>query len=103
MKDIYLKNVATLKLDQGRCISCSMCVYVCPREVLAIENNTLEIINLDRCIECGACALNCPTEALSVNSGVGCASAMINAIIKGKEPECGCCGPSDDGNESNCC
>lgn len=102
MKDIYLKKVATLQLDKGKCISCSMCINVCPRQVLSMQNNMLEIAALDRCIECGACALNCPTEALSVDSGVGCASAMINAIIKGKEPECGCCGPSDDG-KSDCC
>jgi len=36
-------------------------------------------------MECGACKLNCPTSAISVNSGVGCASAMIYAALTGKK------------------
>jgi len=42
-------------------------------------------------MECGACQLNCPTGAISVESGVGCATAMMIAAIKGqKELACGC-------------
>ena len=43
------------------------------------------------CMECGACQLNCITSAIHVESGVGCASAMIQAALKGqKEAECSC-------------
>ena len=52
-------------------------------------------------MECGACAKNCPVQAISVQSGVGCASAMIRAALKGKDmdsAECSCGGP-----ESSCC
>ncbi len=43
-------------------------------------------------MECGACQLNCPTQALTVNSGVGCATAMFMAALKGKDmDECSCC------------
>ena len=101
MNDIYLKNVVTLRLDKGKCISCAMCINVCPREVLKLQDDSLEIADLDRCIECGACAMNCPTGALTVNSGVGCASAMINGILKGKEPECGC--SKRDKTTTTCC
>ena len=48
--------------------------------------------------ECGACMVNCPTGAIEVESGVGCASAMMLAALKGKkEASCGC----DDG--PTCC
>jgi len=41
-------------------------------------------------MECGACQLNCPTGAISVESGVGCAAAMIYAALTGKkEATCG--------------
>jgi hypothetical protein len=50
-------------------------------------------------MECGACALNCDFGALAVNSGVGCAAAIINSMITGGKPSCdcedsaaGCCG-----------
>jgi ferredoxin len=45
-------------------------------------------------MECGACQLNCPTDAITVDSGVGCATAMMIAAVKGKkEPTCGCARP----------
>jgi ferredoxin len=91
MKDIYLKNVATLKLDSSKCTSCGLCLDVCPRDVLSMPDDTLTIAAIDRCIECGACSLNCPFDALSVKPGVGCASAIIKSKLTGKEAECGCC------------
>lgn len=44
--------------------------------------------------ELGACQLNCPTKAIKVENGVGCASAMMVAAVKGqKEVPCGCASP----------
>jgi ferredoxin len=39
----------------------------------------------EACIECEACQLNCPTDAIMVDSGVGCAGAMIAAALTGKK------------------
>ena len=98
MSDIYLKNVATLKLDKEKCIKCGMCLNVCPREVLDRgTNRDITIINKDRCIECGACAKNCPTSSITVNPGVGCAYAIIKSKMFGGKPNCGC------GNKGGCC
>jgi ferredoxin len=45
---------------------------------------------VEACVECGACQLSCPTGALVVDSGVGCAAAMIRAALRGrKEASCG--------------
>jgi ferredoxin len=41
-------------------------------------------------MECGACAQNCPVEAVSVQSGVGCATAVINSLLGRKSDSC-CC------------
>ena len=30
MKMTYLKNVASLKIDAGKCIGCDVCMSVCP-------------------------------------------------------------------------
>jgi NAD-dependent dihydropyrimidine dehydrogenase PreA subunit len=89
----YLKNVVTLVLDEGRCTGCGLCVTVCPHEVFELNGRAV-IKDRDACMECGACALNCPAEAIAVESGVGCATAVLIGAVKGTEPTCSCCGDS---------
>lgn len=98
MKNKYLKNVATLELNAEKCTGCGMCINVCPHNVFLLSNNKVEIGDKDLCMECGACASNCPFSALKVNSGVGCAAAIIAGILTGSEPSCGC---SD--SDGGCC
>lgn len=88
----YLKGVATLKLDESKCVGCGRCQQVCPHAVFRMEGRKALISDLDRCIECGACAKNCPSGALSVSPGVGCASAIIKGWLTGTEPSCDCSG-----------
>lgn len=81
----------TLQYEQTLCIGCEVCVDVCPHEVFAMNHRTAELVNPDDCMECGACELNCPTNAIAVDSGVGCASAMMLAALQGKqEATCDC-------------
>jgi NAD-dependent dihydropyrimidine dehydrogenase PreA subunit len=90
----YLKNVATLKLDQPTCIGCGRCLEVCPHQVFELIEKRADIRDLDACMECGACALNCPVKAIGVDAGVGCASGMINEWLRErniKAPGGGCC------------
>jgi NAD-dependent dihydropyrimidine dehydrogenase PreA subunit len=96
MKDFrYLKNVATLKLDQKTCIGCGRCPEVCPHQVFRLTGKKAVISDLDACMECSACALNCPVKAITVDAGVGCASGMINEWLRehnlGKAGGSGCC------------
>ena len=93
----YLPNVVTLVLDDEKCDGCGMCTTVCPHAVFALENRKARIVDRDACMECGACAGNCPTGAITVDSGVGCATAIIIGALKGTAPTCGC---SDD---TSCC
>ena len=99
MKQLYLKNVVTLNLDEKKCIGCSMCLEVCPHQVFKIDSQKARIQYRDRCMECGACTRNCPVEAIIVRTGVGCAAAIVMGKLRGTEPSCGC---SDDHN-SPCC
>ncbi len=78
----YLRNVATLALNEKKCTGCGVCLDVCPHEVLAMNGSRrITIIDLDACMECGACMRNCPAEALFVQTGVGCAAAVINSLL----------------------
>jgi Fe-S-cluster-containing hydrogenase component 2 len=75
-----------------------MCVYVCPHAVFALNGRAVRMVRPESCMECGACQLNCPTGAIIVDSGVGCAAAMIQAALTGKkEPSCG-----GDGESAPC-
>ncbi|MBT3319292.1 MAG: 4Fe-4S binding protein [Clostridia bacterium] len=114
MKHRYIKNVATLELDEGKCTNCEICIEVCPHNVFDMVNQNftvdkkLGIVDLDACMECGACVVNCPFGALDVNAGVGCAYAVVRGMIMNTEPNCDC-SPDDDvdadagDEESGCC
>ncbi len=86
----YLSNVTTLKYDSEKCSGCGRCVEVCPRGVFEMSDKRAAITDKDLCMECGACARNCAFGALAVSSGVGCAAALINSMVTGGEPTCGC-------------
>ncbi len=85
----YLKNVATLKHDTGKCTGCGMCVAVCPHRVFEPYGGKVRITDRDLCMECGACARNCPFDAIDVQQGVGCAAAILMGLLTGNEPSCG--------------
>ena len=96
----YLRNVSTIELFPEKCTGCGMCVEVCPHNVFAIEDRKAVLLDKDRCMECGACVMNCAFGALLVDKGVGCAAALINSMITGGEPTCGCSGES---GTDKCC
>ncbi len=98
--------INTLEYDPERCINCGMCIAVCPHAVFAENGRAVKLANPELCMECGACQRNCPTRAIAVDSGVGCAGAMIRAALTGKkEATCGDDGSScgDNGSSSCCC
>ncbi len=86
----YLANVTTLGYVREKCAGCGRCVEVCPHRVFEMREKRALILDRDRCMECGACARNCEFGAITVDSGVGCAAAIINSMITGGEPSCGC-------------
>jgi len=95
----YIRNGGTLALDPVKCNGCGRCVDVCPHAVLEMADRKARISDRGACMECGACANNCETGAIKVTAGVGCAAAVIQGVIKGTGPQCGCGGSS----EPSCC
>jgi NAD-dependent dihydropyrimidine dehydrogenase PreA subunit len=80
----------TLQYQPELCINCGMCSDVCPHAVFQQGEDSAALLRPDHCMECGACQLNCPSEAITVESGVGCASAMIRAALT-RQKEASCC------------
>lgn len=81
--------VNTLQYDEARCIGCGLCTVVCPHGVFSLEGRRARIVRDAACIECGACQRNCPVDAIQVDTGPGCAAALIRAALTGGEPTCG--------------
>jgi NAD-dependent dihydropyrimidine dehydrogenase PreA subunit len=94
MYNAYLDT--SLVYDPKLCNGCGMCVAVCPHAVYVMDGRLARLVRPSACMECGACQLNCVTNAIQVESGVGCASAMIQAALTGKKEVT--CGP-----DSACC
>ncbi len=93
--------INTLAFDPDLCIHCEMCGIVCPHGVFATDGDVARLVRREACMECGACQKNCPTGAIMVESGVGCAAAMIHAALFGGEPACG--NDPAAGGASGCC
>jgi NAD-dependent dihydropyrimidine dehydrogenase PreA subunit len=89
MYNAYAVN--TLAYEAEKCNGCAMCVAVCPQAVFEMNGRKAVLVKPLACMECGACQLNCVTKAIAVESGVGCAAAMLQAALLGKpEAECSC-------------
>ena len=85
------ERINTLRFDPRRCSGCRMCIAVCPHGVFAADGPAVRLDRPEVCMECGACRLNCPEEAVTVESGVGCAYALMrDALTGGKGARCGC-------------
>ena len=113
MRMTYIKNGETLSYDAARCTGCRECVEVCPHAVIAMRDGKATVVDREACMECGACAQNCAAGAIRVTAGVGCASAVIQGMIRGTQPTCGCgggvassrssCGGATASSGSSCC
>jgi ferredoxin len=105
----YLEDVVTLRYDADKCTGCQLCTMVCPHGVFVMEGNRAKLVDRGACMECGACQRNCAFGAISVESGVGCAAAIIASWFNKGEIACG---PSDgvgseaardSGSKGTCC
>ncbi|MBZ0319688.1 MAG: 4Fe-4S binding protein [Anaerolineae bacterium] len=66
----------TIIIDQERCKGCSLCVTVCPQEVIAMQDNRLNMkgyhpaslneTDTQLCTGCGVCAVICPDVCITV-------------------------------------
>ena len=106
----YLEDVITLRYDAGKCTGCKMCVMVCPHGVFEMDGNRAKVVDLGACMECGACQRNCDFDAIRVDSGVGCAAAIIASWFNGGTVACGpgdeaACGTDTGSNSTKgtCC
>lgn len=98
---VYLRDVVSLEHLPERCNGCGNCLEVCPHGVWIAHGDKVALGKRDACMECGACKRNCSHRAIQVQTGVGCAAAVINAAMGRKSTAC-CCSVAE-GDEPGCC
>jgi 2-oxoglutarate ferredoxin oxidoreductase subunit delta len=60
------KSNLNLIINKAWCKGCGICVEFCPKDVLEVKNEKVEIVDIDKCIKCGLCELRCPDYAINL-------------------------------------
>jgi electron transfer flavoprotein alpha subunit len=55
-----------IRIDREKCISCALCVSVCPFGCISIKDNKIAIS--EACTLCGACKNECPSTAIIIET-----------------------------------
>lgn len=55
-----------LVINPAWCKGCGICAAFCPKEVLVIVHEKVQLINEADCIKCGLCELRCPDYAIYI-------------------------------------
>jgi diguanylate cyclase (GGDEF)-like protein len=57
-------------IDPQKCVSCLACVRVCPAEAVAVDGDSVSIVE-EACIRCGMCVPACPHDAIDASGELG--------------------------------
>lgn len=65
-------------IDENICKGCALCTVTCPRRILQLDANRLNIkgyhpaimTDQDKCVACAMCAVICPDSAITVEKEV---------------------------------
>lgn len=84
--DVGIKGGVSVKWKQEACINCGLCIKVCRKDAISIDEDGRIKVDDDKCNYCGRCAFGCPTEAYEYNPGyiVSFGGLFGNTISKGE-------------------
>jgi len=57
------------EINHKKCILCKKCVLICPKDILAVDDNRI-VINAEECMLCSHCYDICPSDAISFDPSV---------------------------------
>lgn len=63
-----------VQFERDRCKGCSLCVSVCPKKILQLDESTINskgynpamCIDITKCIGCLSCAMMCPDSVIEI-------------------------------------
>lgn len=59
-----MANSKKLTVNAKWCKGCGICAAFCPKKVLEIKKEKVQIVNEQDCIACGLCEQRCPDYAI---------------------------------------
>lgn len=70
-----MANKYIVEFSEDKCKGCELCVSVCPKKILVINENKVNnkgyhpagVIDTTQCIGCGSCTLICPDGAIKLS------------------------------------
>lgn len=61
--------MSSFEINLKWCKGCGICATFCPKQVLAIQNDKVAVVNEAACIKCRLCEYRCPDFAIFVKEG----------------------------------
>ncbi|HIP17261.1 MAG TPA: 4Fe-4S dicluster domain-containing protein [Methanothermococcus okinawensis] len=58
-------------IDNEKCITCNVCVEVCPLKIISSNIPSSPKINHKKCVYCFSCVETCPVKAISIKYLIG--------------------------------
>ncbi len=90
---VVIAASATLRVDEGSCVACGLCVGRCPLGALSLRSRggrRILLVDGAMCLACGACVRACPRGALSLEARAAStpedSEALKKAIREGSRP-----------------
>lgn len=80
-----------IKVNPDTCISCPICDYVCPGDIIYRPTGANDLPNVmypDECWYCGLCEQHCPTDAITIvfpDHMLNCDTPVRSLLGKGAE------------------
>lgn len=61
----FYKYFSIIKIDK-KCDLCGICIESCPKNILKIKNDSIDIVNIEECTLCKSCEEQCDLKAITV-------------------------------------
>jgi 2-oxoglutarate ferredoxin oxidoreductase subunit delta len=71
------ENPIRIDVNEAWCKSCVICVAICPKSVLEMQNGYPAVVDLPACTACALCEVHCPDFAITVTGGRRSAAQVV--------------------------